>query len=252
MEKWGYKLIVLDNGIGDHFAFLNILPELIKKYKKIIISCCYPEVFEDFPEVNLISIAAVPLILQERYNIYKWMGDNNWKESIVNAFAKLYNIPPIILEKKHKLNISNKKVVISPYSKRLRNRKPNPKNYPYWKEYITRLKERGYDIIQIGVDGEKQLVKDFRRNLKLKEIKTLLEECAFWISVDNFLPHFAHVYNLCSGIVLWGKSDPEIFGYPENINKLKNRENLRRKQFDIWEAEEIDYSIWLTPQELII
>ena len=33
-------------------------------------------------------------------------------------------------------------------------------------------------------------------------------------------------------------SDKNIFGYPQNINLLKNKKYLRKNQFDTWEAEE--------------
>ena len=58
-------------------------------------------------------------------------------------------------------------IIISPYSKALFNGKQNPKNYPYWKELIEQIDE---PIIQVGIEGEKQLVPDFRKNLLLKTI----------------------------------------------------------------------------------
>lgn len=90
MEEWGYKLINLNSGIGDHFAFLNILPELKKKWKHLIIGCCYPQVFVGHPDVTLISINQSEKINDE--NIYKWMYDNNWKKSIVEAYANFYGV----------------------------------------------------------------------------------------------------------------------------------------------------------------
>ena len=48
-------------------------------------------------------------------------------------------------------------IIIQPYAKPLVNGKRNPKNYPYWKELISKIKE---PIIQIGVEGEEQLVDD--------------------------------------------------------------------------------------------
>ena len=90
MESWGYKLINLNSGLGDHFAFLNVLPKLQKKYKHIIIGACYPEVFKGIPNINLIDIAQSEPINSE--NIYKWMIDNNWKESIVKAYEIFYGV----------------------------------------------------------------------------------------------------------------------------------------------------------------
>jgi GT2 family glycosyltransferase len=90
MEEWGYKLINLDNGLGDHLAFLNILPDLKKKWKHLIIGVCFPYVFKDHPDVTLISISQSKPINDE--NIYKWMLDNNWKNSLVDAFRTCYDV----------------------------------------------------------------------------------------------------------------------------------------------------------------
>jgi ADP-heptose:LPS heptosyltransferase len=116
----------------------------------------------------------------------------------------------------------------------LRDKSYNPKNYPYWKELVKGLAD-DYDIIQIGVEGEEQLVEDFRVDLPISDIKNLLRCADTWISVDNFLPHLAHLLKK-PGIVLWGESDPNIFGYPENKNLLKSRRNLRPDQFGIWDG----------------
>ena len=57
-------------------------------------------------------------------------------------------------------------IVISPYSKKLRNGKENPKNYPYWEELIAWIQINvGFDIVQVGVEGETKLVDDCRFNL---------------------------------------------------------------------------------------
>ena len=74
-------------------------------------------------------------------------------------------------------------IIISPYSKALRNGKRNPKNYPYWQELIELIKE---PIVQIGIEGEEQLVPDFRKNLSLSELRELVNQCRTWISCDSF------------------------------------------------------------------
>jgi len=138
-------------------------------------------------------------------------------------------------------------IIISPYSKELRNGKNNPKNYPYWEELISLIKE---PIIQVGIEGEKQLVEDFRKNLSLEELKKLIIECRIWISVDSFFQHFA--WN-CEkpGIVIWGQSDPIIFGHSENINLLKDRSYLREKQFWWWEQCEYKKDAFVKPAEVL-
>jgi ADP-heptose:LPS heptosyltransferase len=138
-------------------------------------------------------------------------------------------------------------IIISPYSKKLRNGKNNPKNYPFFKQLVELIDE---PIVQIGIEGEEQLVEDFRKNLSLKELGSLVNECRTWISVDSFFQHFC--WDLGKpGIVLWGQSDPNIFGHPENINMLKDRKYLREKQFWIWEQCEFRDDCWVSPEEVV-
>ena len=126
-------------------------------------------------------------------------------------------------------------ILIAPYPRPLRNGKISAKCYPYWKELISLLKD--HHIIQIGVVGEEKLVPDFRVNLPLKEIERLVRECDFWISVDSFLQHVAITLKK-KGVVLWGTSHPNIFGYPSNYNILFDKKYLRPDPYYWWEDEE--------------
>ena len=53
------------------------------------------------------------------------------------------------------------------------------------------------------------------------------------------------------GIVLWGPSDPLIFGHPENINLLKDRKYLVPNQFLIWEQQEYQSERFVKPNEVM-
>lgn len=139
-------------------------------------------------------------------------------------------------------------ILVAPYAQKLRNGQNNPKNYPWWPELINLIK---YDtIVQVGVKGETQLVEEFRTNLSLEELKSLVLECRTWISVDSFFQHFAWDIGKY-GIVLWGQSDPNIFGHPENTNLLKDRKYLREKQFWLWEQCEYNADAFVKPEEII-
>jgi GT2 family glycosyltransferase len=89
MEEWGYKVINLDLGLGDHFIFLTLLPDLVKKYKHLIIGCCYPEVFKEY-DILVLPVAITQKITPE--HVYKWMIDHNWKKPILGAFKELYEV----------------------------------------------------------------------------------------------------------------------------------------------------------------
>lgn len=138
-------------------------------------------------------------------------------------------------------------IIISPYSKALKNGKTNPKNYPYWKELIRLIDQ---PIVQVGIEGEIQLVSDFRKNLSLSELRKLIQECKTWISCDSFFQHLAWDEKK-RGIVLWSVSDPLIFGHAENINLLKDRKNLVANQFLWWEHTKFDAKKFVSPQVVV-
>lgn len=142
-------------------------------------------------------------------------------------------------------------ILISPFSRAMRDKKENPKNYPYWVELINLFLEENdrEEIIQIGVSGEKQFVQDFRKDFPLKNIERLINQCEFWISVDNFFPHFCHHLGK-KGVVIWGMSDPNIYGYTENLNILKDIKYLRKNQFDFWENYTFDKEVFLEAEKV--
>lgn len=138
-------------------------------------------------------------------------------------------------------------ILIHAFPAKIHDGLPNAKTYPWWKDLIKLIK--GHDFIQIGLDGEEQLVEDFRKNQKLKDIEKLIKQSYFWISIDSFLPHLAHHIKK-PGVVIWGVSDPEIFGYRENLNLIKDRKFLRKNQFGIWNEQTYVESAFLTPAEI--
>ena len=135
-------------------------------------------------------------------------------------------------------------ILIAPYAKKLRTGKQNPKNYPYWSKLIEMIDE---PIVQIGVEGEESLVRDFRKNLPIIELRSLIKQCKTWIGCDSFFQHLAWDEHK-PGIVLWSVSDPLIFGHPENVNLLKDRSYLAPNQFLLWEMVEHRNDGFVEPQ----
>jgi len=144
--------------------------------------------------------------------------------------------------------MKTKTLIISPYSQKLRNGKNNPKNYPYWNELINSINAVGeYNVIQIGVGDEIKFDGcEYKFNLSINDLKELTLSVNTFVSVDNFYPHFCNTIGKY-GIVIWGKSDPYIFGYKNNKNMLKNKKYLRPNQFDIWENCEFSYECFVSP-----
>ena len=88
MGEWGYKLIPLGTGLGDHLAFKNIVPDLLKKYRHLVIGATFPEVFNGDARMTVIPFGAAAQWCDD--NIYKWMIDRNWKGSIIEAYREMY------------------------------------------------------------------------------------------------------------------------------------------------------------------
>ena len=83
-KKTGKKLYVLNNGLGDHYMFL----QAIKPEPDAIIACCYPEVLEGY---NVMSIEdAWKIVDLKDYDVYRWCGVNGWKGTLIEAFKALY------------------------------------------------------------------------------------------------------------------------------------------------------------------
>jgi ADP-heptose:LPS heptosyltransferase len=145
-----------------------------------------------------------------------------------------------------------KKLLLSPYSQKLRNEGINPKNFPWWGDVVKLLKEKGWYVVQIGVTGEKEIsgVDEFKTGLRLDNIMDLVKDCNVWASVDNFLPHLC-AYLDKIGVVIYSKSDPKIFGYPVNINLLKDKKYLRKDQYDIWEKSEFDIDSFVDAETVV-
>jgi ADP-heptose:LPS heptosyltransferase len=132
------------------------------------------------------------------------------------------------------------KILLSLVAKKLKSGKPNPKDYPYWKELIELLKNDGHELVQVGITGEQQMVDNFQQNLDMQVTARLIQDCDMFISVDTFLQHYAWSLGKY-GIVLWGQGNPEIFGHKENCNLLKDKKYIRKNIFEFWDnAECID------------
>ena len=86
------KTIILDNGLGDHYAFKHILHDLKQRYGRIILSTCYPEVFRDEETITQISIqdAKDMGMKLEEHNVYEWMRNKDFKQNLVEAFRRMW------------------------------------------------------------------------------------------------------------------------------------------------------------------
>lgn len=114
----------------------------------------------------------------------------------------------------------------------------SPKSYPYWDELMQLIKHHE--------------IKELKGILTEQEIIDLVDWCDTWITIDSFLPHLCAFKKLKPGIVIWGKSDPEIFGYTHNTNLLRSRVNLRPgiDQFKWWNGVPHETRVFVSAKEV--
>lgn len=96
IKKWQIKptkvkVIPLDSGIGDHYAFRMALPKIKERWKghRIIVGACYPDIFEGENGIELISLAECGAFVDiKEYNLYAWMDARNWKGTLKEAYEE--------------------------------------------------------------------------------------------------------------------------------------------------------------------
>lgn len=151
------------------------------------------------------------------------------------------------------MDYQNKTVIISPFSRNTPGGAQSPKNYPWWSSVVKGLQKKGIKVIQISAKGECKIGADeVYFGLTFMEIEEKLLAVDLFCSVDNFFPHFANNFNK-RGVVIFSKSDPNLFGYKENTNLLKSKEYLRnpKEQYMFWEGVSYDKSSFVSPEEVV-
>ena len=149
-----------------------------------------------------------------------------------------------------------KNIIISPYSKRLRNGKDNPKNYPFWNDIVINLNKYDFNIIQVGIKSEKEIegVKKFEKNLPFLKLADMIRESDLFISVDNFIPHMCIAESIDTpGIVLIGQTNPKIFGYDKYEYLFSSEYYFRsvKDQFCFWDMAEYKREAFVDPEVVV-
>lgn len=99
LAEWGvvpqeYKFAVLNSGLGDHFMFKAILPELIEKNpgKRIVIANCYPEVFKGVEGITMATIGDALAAFGDlrQWDAYRAGDERQWKKSFPDLLRAMY------------------------------------------------------------------------------------------------------------------------------------------------------------------
>lgn len=151
-------------------------------------------------------------------------------------------------------------LILSPYSRNLRTLGQNAKNYPYWSEVISGLvKLFPIKVLQVCYkSGDKGLIEtkvhpdvDYLFFSSVHDLVPYLRMPSVWASVDNFFPHLCSAVGGLPGVVIFSKSDPDIFGYKTNINLHSCPPRFRPDQFNLWEDCAFDEEAFPAVPEVI-
>jgi hypothetical protein len=144
----------------------------------------------------------------------------------------------------------HKKILIIPFSRKRRNGSPCAKDYPFLNELLSLIRQDGHQLLQLGATGDMVITDKYVLDADLTKLRESLTWCDTWISIDSFFQHFVASEpenRQKSGVVLWGPSSPEIYGYESNINILLSSSNLIPDQWITWEGVESNPNIWAPP-----
>jgi len=143
-------------------------------------------------------------------------------------------------------------ILISPWSRPTPEGKPSPKNYPHWPEVARALAASGHEVLQLSVSGEPDVPGCHARrdDVPLRAVEALIRASETWVSVDNFFHHLAWSVGK-PGVAVFGLSDPDIFGHPENVNLIRDRRFLRKRQFGLWSQEPPRPEAFVVPGDVI-
>ena len=108
----------------------------------------------------------------------------------------------------------------------------NPKNYPYAGALVALIKEHDPDVVFVG-----------NEKLPFKDLENMVDCADMIVCIDSFLQHLAWIRGKYA-YVIWGQSDPLLFGHSCHINLLKDRKYLRKYQYEIWETTPMNQTVY--------
>tara|TARA_R100001460_G_scaffold48641_1_gene86720 strand:- start:132 stop:974 length:843 start_codon:yes stop_codon:yes gene_type:complete len=236
-----------------------------KYNQKIVISSGFPEIFEFSPHVaysrmwnhNFFSVETISSFNQYDKIFFKDPYRSDWLKGnthIVKKWAELYEVEINDIRPDFNINIELEKQLmphIQAMSKfillqftggqaiqgNLYDRHNWGRNYLYGQELIKLLNESfpnhivitfGHSNEQTEYQGETKFNNQTGELLfKTREdFMVLSKYCDFFISIDSILQHMCSNKSFNKkGIVLWGATDPNRFGYESNINLISSYPN---------------------------
>ena len=225
---------------------------------KLAINSAYPEIFTNCTEVADSKYRCDDPLFSNNYNYFSkydkiFFHDpyrSNFLKggtSVVKNWAELYEIEVDDIRPCFEINTKREKILL-PYIQKINNFvllqftggqaalttsydcNNHGRNYKYGQELIDNLREQfpSFLFFVFGHSNEKE---EFIGETKFndengfplfqtrEDVMILSKYCKFFITIDSALHHMGSNQHFNKkGIVLWGTTEPERYGYKENIN----------------------------------
>lgn len=232
-------------GVGDVMLSTPAVAALKKKYpsSRIIVyshSWLHGEVFINNPHVHRFKVVSrwmyIVLVLLNRYRITR-MYDPKYKsvypslfynKNVIEIIAELYNVT--LTDKKIQIYLSREeeakaKEMLAPYENPViihvhsRSCKNEEWFADKWEE-LVRITP-GCTFIQLGLMDEVSIKGAVdMRGTSFREALALVKHSRSFIGVNSSFSHATNAFDI-PGVVLFGASNPEIWGHDVNINLYK-------------------------------
>ncbi|MBU1202247.1 MAG: 4Fe-4S cluster-binding domain-containing protein [Nanoarchaeota archaeon] len=235
VKTWG--------GIGDGLLATPAIKALKDKYpkSKIRVMCNenHKEIYKNNPSIDFLSILPDELAIKniKSQNIFetnygKLKPSISFDEHATSIIGRMLGVAVkdnnllIFLTKeedenaKKQLSKYKNTIIIHITSK-------CSKNQEWMTEKWEELVKKNSDItfIQLGLKDEPAVkgAVDLRGKTSIREAMALVKNAKGFVGVDSFLAHAAAAFKT-SSVVLFGPSNPTIWGYSQNINIYKDLE----------------------------
>jgi len=231
--------IKTSGGLGDCLLLTPALRS-IKTYFpeiKVVLHCsqkAHFEVLKGNPFIDHFADESFYNINTDKFyeiNVYNILPSIIYPKKVSKIICNLLDTPE--LEDKLEIYLSEKEIhfgnefkskyapyiCINPSSKCSKNQEWPEVN---WVELIKKGKTDGYNFVQLGLMEETYIKGciDLRGQLTLRESLSILNSADGYIGVDSFWAHAASALNV-PAIVLFGDTNPEIWGHKNNHNIYK-------------------------------